>query len=343
MEKRIKRVLIGTNHLATIGGSELYTYDLIKALATSTDLEVEYFTLERGIISEKIENELQVSFMSHKKYDLILASHNTTVKELFNRAPIIQICHGTIPELEQPSPLADYHIAISEEISRYLLQLGYSNDVVLNGVDVQIKKPVNPINKTLTSILSLCQSEEANKKLRSICEKKGLHFQAYDKTKNPTDRIEQEINNFDLVVGIGRSVYDAMACGRPSLIYDHRGYNGNKADGYLTPDNFAQYVKKNCSGRYLNRQYQEEELIRELEKYNPEDGKKLRDIAVSHLNAYKMAEQLLDTTRQLNWTNRLHKWKRFSKNTQLVKHAFLYKKLYALTKNEYFNKSQISS
>ena len=339
MGKEKKKILIASNHLANIGGSELYTYDLIKALTTSPNLDIEYFTLEKGLISEKIEEELRVSFMSYKKYDLILASHHTTVKELFDQGPIIQICHGTIPELEQPSPLADYHVAISEEISHHLRHLGYANDVVLNGVDIQVKKPIRPINKTLTSVLSLCQSDEANEMLQSVCDSKGLRFQAYNKHKNPTDAVEQEINNFDVVVGIGRSIYDAMACGRPSVIYDDRGYNGNKADGYLKPEMFSEYVKKNCSGRYLNRQYQEEDLIRELGKYDPEDGEKLKDIAVSHLNVYQMADQLLNLTHQFNWDNRLKKWKRFTKNTKLVKRAFLYKKLYTLTKNKYFDRS----
>lgn len=338
MGKTHRKILVATNHLSSVGGSELYTYDLIKALATSTDYEIEYFTFDKGLISEKVEEELQIPFMRQKKYDLILANHNTTVKALFSQAPIIQICHGTVPDIEQPSPLADFHIAISEEISDHLTDLGYPNDVVLNGVDVQTKKPINPINKTLTSVISLCQSDKANQRLQSICDHKGLRFKAHNKHTNPTDSVEQEINNFDLVVGIGRSIYDAMACGRPSLIYDNRGYNGNKADGYLRPENFNKYVKMNCSGRYLNRQYQEKELIRELEKYNPADGEKLREIAISQLNAYKMAYQLLDTANQLSWSNRLSKWRRFSKNTKLVKHAFLYKKLYSLTKNEYFNK-----
>ena len=339
MGKEKKNILIASNHLASIGGSELYTYDLIKALTTSSDLEIEYFTLEKGLISEKIEEELRVPFMTRKKYDLILASHHTAVEELFNQGPIIQICHGVIPQLEQPSPLADYHVAISEEISHHLRHLGYANDVVLNGIDIQVKRPIKPINKTLKSVLSLCQSDHANELLQSVCDSKGLRFQAYSKHKNPTDAVEQEINNFDLVVGIGRSVYDAMACGRPCVVYDDRGYNGNKADGYLRPELFSEYVKMNCSGRYLNRAYQKEDLIRELEKYNPEDGEKLRDIAVSNLNAYKMADQLLSLTHQFNWGNRLKKWKRFTKNTKLVKRAFLYKKLYSITKNKYFDRS----
>ncbi|NGM64778.1 glycosyltransferase family 4 protein [Sphingobacterium sp. SGR-19] len=342
MREKPKKVLVAVNDLVRVGGAEMYTFDLIKAFAASKKIEVEYFTVNKGLVSEKIEAELQVPFMSQKKYDLIFATHNTTVKELFGRGPIIQICHGTILEPEQPSPLADYHVAISQEIADHLTDLGYANEVVLNGIDIKVKKPIKPIHKTLTSVLSLCQSEKANKMLRTVCDRKGLRFEAYNKHKNPTNNIEQEINNFDMVVGIGRSIYDAMACGRPSLIYDNRGYNGNKADGYLRPENFSKYVKKNCSGRYLNREYHERELIRELEKYNPEDGEKLRNIAMSHLNAYKMADQLLNTANQLNWRNRLNKWRRFATHTKLVKHAFLYKKIYALTKNEYFNRSSVS-
>ncbi|CAM3587994.1 UDP-glycosyltransferase [Sphingobacterium prati] len=335
---KAKKILVATNHLAEIGGSELYTYDLIKALNVRPDVEVEYFTFNKGLISDKIEEELHTPFMNKKRYDLIFANHNSSVKELFSKAPIIQICHGTVPELEQPSPLADYHVAISDEISDHLLNMGYANDVILNGIDVQAKKPVRPLNNTLQSVLSLCQSDKANAKLKAICRAKGLHFQAYNKQENPTVSIEQKINLFDLVVGIGRSIYDAMACGRPSLIYDHRGYNGNKADGYLRPENFSKYVQMNCSGRYLNRQYQEKELIRELEKYNPEDGRKLRNIALAQLNAYKMVNQLLNIEQQLNWRNRFNKWKRFTENTRLVKHAYFYKKLYTFTKSEYFNR-----
>lgn len=335
---KAKKILVATNHLAEIGGSELYTYDLIKALNVRPDVEVEYFTFNKGLISDKIEEELHTPFMNKKRYDLIFANHNSSVKELFSKAPIIQICHGTVPELEQPSPLADYHVAISDEISDHLLNMGYANDIILNGIDVQAKKPVLPLNNTLQSVLSLCQSDKANAKLKAICRAKGLHFQAYNKQENPTVSIEQKINLFDLVVGIGRSIYDAMACGRPSLIYDHRGYNGNKADGYLRPENFSKYVQMNCSGRYLNRQYQEKELIRELEKYNPEDGRKLRNIALAQLNAYKMVNQLLNIEQQLNWRNRFNKWKRFTENTRLVKHAYFYKKLYTFTKSEYFNR-----
>lgn len=338
MRKNIKKILVANNHLSNVGGSELYTYDLIKALKSVNDTVIEYFTFEKGIISDKIEKELQVSFMKEKKYDLILASHNSSVKELYAKAPIIQICHGTVPELEQPSPLADFHIAISEEISQVLNEQGYPNEIILNGIDIKEKKPISSPNPELESVLSLCQDDYANKILEEICQEKDIIFTAHNKHINPSINIAKTINNHDLIIGIGRSIYDAMACGRPCLIYDNRNYNGSKADGYLRPEKFHEYVQKNCSGRYLNRRYGKKELIREMAKYNSEDGKRLRELAKQELNAYTMASRLITATDQLNWQNRLKKWKRISNNLKLFKRAILYKKIYRLTKNDYFNK-----
>ncbi len=336
-----QKILIGTNHLDQIGGSESYTYDLIKALKNIEGIEVEYFTFSKGDVSDKIEEELQVSFMSEKKYDLIIANHNTTVKELYGKSAIVQVCHGIIPDLEQPSPLADYHVGISEEVSDHLIDLGYPNSVILNGIDVDEKKSIVAPNEELESVLSLCQSEKANKLLKKVCDDKGLEFKAFNKHVNPTLNIEKHINKADLVVGVGRSIYDAMACGRPCLIYDNRGYNGNKADGYLRPRNFWKYVKNNCSGRYLNRKYTEKDLVRELEKYNPQHGKELRSIAVENLNAQTMANELLSMQQFFTWKNKFKKWKRFTEHAKLVKHVLLYKKLYNSTGIEYFNKSML--
>lgn len=334
-----QKILIGTHHLDHIGGSEAYTFDLIKALKNMEGIEVEYFTFDKGAVSQKIEEELQVSFMSQKRYDLVIANHNTTVKELYGQSPILQVCHGIIPDLEQPSPLADYHVGISEEVSDHLVELGYPNSVILNGIDVNMKKSIVPPKDELESVLSLCQSEKANKLLQKVCDDKGLEFNSFNKHVNPTLNIEKQINKADLVVGVGRSIYDAMACGRPCLIYDNRGYNGNKADGYLRPRNFWKYVKNNCSGRYLNRKYTEKDLIRELEKYNPQHGQELRNIAVENLNSQNMAVDLLHMQQNFTWRNKFKKWKRFSDHAKLVKHALLYKRLYNATGIEYFNKS----
>ncbi|WP_114752494.1 glycosyltransferase family protein [Pleomorphovibrio marinus] len=288
-----KRILVACNHLVSVGGAELYTYYLIKAIKGKRKYKVEYFTHHLGEISSKIENELQIGFRSGKGYDLIIASHNLTVNYLYGKGPILQICHGPIPEMEQPSPLADYHIAVSEEVKQHLLQKGFDSKVVLNGVDLGTFSPQKAIGKELKTVLSLCQSEEANKWISEICEEEQLSFKAINKHENPVFQVNKEINKADMVIGIGRSVYDAIACGRPCVLFDNRVYNGTLGDGYLHPHLFKKFVLNNCSGRYTKKSFTKQQLKQEINKYNAEDGKALRSIAERSLDLNKNTEKIL--------------------------------------------------
>ncbi|EON78232.1 hypothetical protein ADIS_1429 [Lunatimonas lonarensis] len=290
---RRKKILVACNHLATVGGSELYTFYLIKALKKLRKYEVSYFTHSKGIISERIEKELGVPFKSGSQFDLIIASHNTTVNFLFGQGRILQVCHGPIPDMEQPSPLADYHIAVSEEVKAHLASLGFPSTVVLNGIDMDTFTQEVPISEKPQRVLSLCQSKEANEWLSEICEEENLKFTAINKHRNPSFRVNKEINNADLVIGIGRSVYDAMACGRPCILFDKRSYNGNLGDGYLKPDNFSDFVRYNCSGRFARRRFSKSEMKNELGKYRKQDGVALRQIAFQRLNLQTNTNALL--------------------------------------------------
>ena len=288
-----KSILVGIYLLNHVGGAEMYTCDLIKQLKNRGDVEVEFFAILQGKLCDYLSDEIGVSFMSKDEYDLIIVTHNVTVEALYKKGPIIQVCHGTIPDLEQPSPYADFHVGVSKEVCDSLEKKGFDNTLILNGLDLQQKRPTKRLNRELKKVLSLSQSEEANAMLRKVCDTLGLDFLSFNKHKNPTFHIEERINEADLVVGIGRSVYDAMACGRPCVVFDSRDYNGNKGDGYLHPDLFNDFVQANCSGRYLGRQFSEAMLVDEFRKYNPDHGALLRKIAEEHLNAETTAASLL--------------------------------------------------
>lgn len=341
IHQKKKHILVACNHLAQVGGSEMYTYDLAKSLLSRGDCIVEYFTHNLGLISSKMEKELGVKMMTRRKYDLIIASHTTSILSLFGKGPIIQVVHGTVPVLERPSIFADYHVAISEEIADDLADKGFDSKVVLNGLDLASKCPKERPSAQLKTVLSLCQSESANERLRKICERLKLNFKSLNKHKNPTLDVVKEINESDLVVGIGRSVYDAMACGRPCVILDERSYNGYQADGYLRPNRFWQYVKKNCSGRYLRRKYKDEEIVREIRKYDPKDGEVLREIAESALNMEVVAKEILELKSELGWNSRIKKWRRFLSNFKFFKQVYFYPKMFRWTNIAYFDREAI--
>lgn len=308
-----KRILVGTYYLDHVGGSELYAVDLLRELHRRDDIEVEFFSVVRGRLADYLENEMGIPFKSNDYYDLVLAAHNVTVDTLRKAGTIVQICHGTIAGLELPSLYADFHVGITQEVCNSLSEKGYPNKLVLNGLDLTQKRPVRPVNEKLEVVLSLCQSEEANRLLANVCATKGLEFLCFNKHKNPTFDIEREINKADLVVGIGRSVFDAMACGRPCIVFDQRDYNGNRGDGYLHPELFDEFILTNCSGRYRNLAFTEADLLGELDKYNPEDGAKLRRIAEEKLNVVSMTDALLSVERDITLYVRLKRSKRMLK------------------------------
>ncbi|MFT3748447.1 MAG: UDP-glycosyltransferase [Agriterribacter sp.] len=287
-----KNVLVANHHLAGAGGTETYTYSLIEELIKQ-GYHVEYFTFYKGEISSRIENDLSVSYMSREKYDLILANHNTCVDFLFRRGFIIQTCHGIFPELEQPSPNADAYVAISEEVSKHLNKLGYNSRTILNGINLNRFKSISPVKNKLLHVLSLCHSEEANTVLREACNKVGATLLMQDKYNDPVWEVELRINEADLVVGVGRSAYEAMACGRPVIIFDHRQYYPSCGDGYVK-DMLNKSIINNCSGRFSNKSYSAGDLETELKKYNAADGNYFRKFAEANLNIEMAVNKYLD-------------------------------------------------
>ena len=277
------KILLGTHYLDKTGGTESYTYALAMELKRMGH-EVEHFAIVRGQVSALLE-EQGVPFMQPGSYNLILANHTTVVQAIHQHGFTIQTCHGTIPELEQPSPYADAHVAISEEIKGHLKKLGYESTVIPNGIDCERFCPKKPVSPTLSTVLSLSQSETANDFIRRCCEKMGVKFLKCNKFIDNVWNIEDVICQADLVVGLGRSAYDAMACGRCALVYDFREYmNEFLGDGMLTPENFGKAMSHNCSGRASRLKYDEPSFIAEMQKYSPQLAAWSRVYALAHLN-----------------------------------------------------------
>jgi len=300
----MKNILVANYSLKTVGGSETFTYTLIEELK-KRDYNVEYFTFTKGDISNRIENNLGVNFMSRKKYDLILANHNTCVKKIFKRGFTIQTCHGIYPELEQPSRFADAHVSISNEIQNYLANKGFSSRLILNGINCNRYSIKKNINETLTTVLSLCHSNSANDILAEIAERLNFKLKIAYKYEKPIWKIEDEINEVDLVVGLGRSAYEAMACGRPVIIWDKRDYFESYGDGYIK-NKLGFSIQNNCSGRYSKKTYTTKELEQEFNKYNFKDGEYFRSFAENNLNIKSTVNQYFDYLDAIKKTKNKH-------------------------------------
>ncbi|RTZ07238.1 UDP-glycosyltransferase [Flavobacterium sp. GSP27] len=290
--KKIKSILIASNHLVQTGGTETYTYAIIKELL-ARGFDVEYFTFMKGDFSTKMEKELGVKFLSKKKYDLILANHNTCVEVLMGFGFIIQTCHGVYPPLEQPSLCANFHIAISQEVQNHLAIKGFVSVVIMNGIDTSKFYSKKNLNKVLKNVLSLCQSEDANKFLQRVCDTLGITLFYLNKNTNPVWNVEDLINDVDLVIGLGRSVYEAMACGRPVIVYDSRAYFESFSDGYVV-NRLSTSLSHNCSGRFYKLKLTEEMMVDEFKKYNHLDGEILRNFILDDMTIKLVVDKYLN-------------------------------------------------
>lgn len=275
-------ILVASNQLVKIGGSENYIYAMVIELLRLGH-HVEYFTFTKGEVAERIE-ALGVKFKSKKSYDLILANHGTTVEALNLYGCTIQTCHGIFHTLEQPSTAADFHVSISFEVQQYLKEKNIESTIISNGIDCSRFYSKKELNHSLKSVLSLCHSDAANDFIRDCCDEIGVKFNKSDKYTDSKWNVEDVINDSDLVVGIGRSLYDAMACGRTVISYDNRDYDKDLGDGYLNLQNIQESIKFNCSGRGLQKTFDKESFINELKKYNKDDGSLLRNFALENLN-----------------------------------------------------------
>lgn len=291
------KILVTNNTLANLGGSETYAYTLIRELASRKEVNVDCFSKNIGLVGKTLKNEGYNVITSVKdNYDLILASHTSTIPSIINNNGYkIQTCHGIYPSLEQPAKGMDSYVSISEEVEKHLTKLRFKSTIIHNGINCDRFKPIKPINKNIKSILSLAQSDVLNNKIRKVCNKMGIKLYCLNKFKNPIFNVENMINEVDMVISLGRGAYESMACGRNVMILDKRPYINKPplGDGLLTEDNISDIIKNNCSGRFSNTIYDENMIEKEIMKYDSKLGDFCREYALNNLNIKHQVDKYL--------------------------------------------------
>lgn len=282
------------------GGSETYTYAIAAELVRQGH-HVECIACGKpGIVSSKLR---EIGVVTHfdpiyqEEYDMALMSHSSSIAMLKGvQAFKVQTCHGVYPALEQPVLGMDAYVSITREVSDHLQELRIPSTIIYNGIDCERFYPKKNIKRSLRSVLSLAHSDMANDIIREACRDLGLKFVEQNKYKNPIWKVEDLINEVDLVVGVGRSIYEAMACGRNAVVFDHRAYAIDEAlgDGFLTDTNISKYIENNCTGRYSNKAMGVKDLKEEFSKYSSYMGEALRDYALQYLNIEVQVKKYLE-------------------------------------------------
>lgn len=292
------RILLTNHHLNMWGGSEtwvLTVYNLLREAGHKVDV----FTLHMGTggASDFIK-DVHVE-IPNKHYDIALVNHNSCMMEIqrakdSGRTTIDHVrfmCHGIYPDLEQPIGYADSYGSISLEIQDHLTFKGIKSKLYLNPIDLREFRPIKKLNDTPESLFVMCQNPHAQLNISKL----GFKTDEVPPLRSQRKRLfHPRFNLSDGVVGLGRSAFEGLACGRPVIVYDARSYNANGGyDGVVTKENIAQLLYNNCSGRAKSRPFSADVVRDEfLESYVPEIDY-YRAIAEQYFDGKKIVEDLI--------------------------------------------------
>jgi len=150
------------------------------------------------------------------------------------------------------------------------------SEVVHNPIDTS-RYYIKNVLRDVPKVLILCKNKNAATIVKNSCDE--LEYESewqpsptYE--SNSVDKrfcldIEEKINKFDIVVGIGRPILEAMSCGRNVIVFDKRFYyKVYPADGFIDMNNIDDSSRFNFCGKDKLSDYSEKNMIEELKKYD---------------------------------------------------------------------------
>ena len=280
--------------------------------------DVDIFTFNSGLIGNRLPN-LITDIRKDSNYDLLILQNKNILDEILKlniggfKVYIVSILVDYFNNKSFPNEIVTFDnmdavVTLSKE-SQNILQLNkVKNNLIYWGIDCDRFRPIKPIKKEKPRILSAVRGESANEMIKRACEILDLEFvswiKPWDYVSSTEDGsvadVEKWINKSDIVIGLGRVVYEAMACGRQPIIFDDRWYQGNLGDGIVTPDNIGKFMEYNCSGRYSKRKFEVEDIVEEINLYNPTYWYRLRKFVLENMNIVSTANQYLDIWKEYN-------------------------------------------
>src|SRR3990167_1796407 len=228
------------------------------------------------------------------KFDLAIINGNNCLIKAPKSAFKIFISNGVVPSVEYPIPGADRCVSISEEVQGNLKKYGYESILIRNGVNCNRFNPTKKIGKKLKTILlvnnQISQERPDFQMINQVCNEMGLILLPIGLSCGTSQwEMERWMNESDLVISMGRGVYEAMPCGRNVIV---SGYG--RMVGSVNNKTYPEYLKFNCAGRNIHPLLTKENLKAEFQKYSQEQGDKNRKLALKYNNIENTVQNFLD-------------------------------------------------
>jgi hypothetical protein len=263
------KVLLTLHDLSQHGGVQTWTYEMARVLQARGH-SVDVMCIKDGIFMDRLATVVDRVFVNSwpgADQDLVLACHRTPMEALNHYGHNgfkVYTQHGPFHPAEQYPGGADAVVAVSEEVKLHLAGKGHPATVIRNGIDLKRHIDFTFSHFRDYDVLSLCKGRRGRDMVNMAARKLGWKIQRIHYEDNPEDELQDAMNNARIVVGYGRTALEAAACGARVFVFDARGSDEPRADGWVTKATVGMFARHNFSGRTALRFYNQEQFEMDL-------------------------------------------------------------------------------
>lgn len=298
-----RRVLIASISMEWPGGGGVrYARDLALALLRHGWLPIVY-TKRPGAAGEELRRATipvttDLSTISVPP-DVIHGHHHLetlTALAHFPRVPALFVCHDGLTWHSVPPRLRRIgaYVAVDRNCrDRMTHEYGISDVRILaNPIDLATFRRRGPLPPKPRRALLFSNSAAENTfgaPIRAACERRGITLDLAGVHSGNVIEAEKVLPEYDLVFGKARCALEAMAVGAAVIACDARGLAG-----LVTAERFDAYRQLNFGARILQRPITTEEVLAEIDRYDPADAARVTDRVRESANSDLLARQYID-------------------------------------------------
>jgi hypothetical protein len=302
------RILIGTYQLDAWAGSETYLLTLAEQLQRLGHETVVHAHVAGDVAQEAARRGIEVLTGAHAECeppDGVLAQDAVSsfgLAAAFPSAPQLYIAHSESHDLQMPPQLPDLVgsvVAMNGRVARFVASTAASPPVV------RLHQPVDldrfalagelPARARRAVLLGNYLTGSRRSLVLEACAAAGLETQQLGAhVGTATADAASAIAAAHVVIGQGRAIIEAMACGRAAYVFDQRG-----SGGWVTSQSYAALAEDGFAGVTSSASFGPSELRAELERYEPAMGAVNRGLAGAHHDARHHAGEVVALLREL--------------------------------------------
>lgn len=301
------RIIVATERLAEWGGTETYVLTLADHLqqlghdvwiVTASAGRPASWATARGLRVLRAEDPLPTP------PDLVVSNTTPIALDVSAAEPAVRhvwVAHSTVSPLQMPpeAGVAQRVVGLNDRVLRWASAVAGVAPIVRlrQPIDVRRFVPRGPLPERPRRMLLLGNylAGERRAAIEEVARAKGIQVDQVGLPDRQEDAVDDAIGRVDMVVGYGRAILEAMACGKAAYVLDRNG-----GDGWVTPESYPALEADGFAGTGTDVTVTTARFAEDLGAFASWMGAANRDLIMTGHKAQDHAAALLEVAAELS-------------------------------------------